>query len=255
MDKFIPATHPVLAQSVSAKKIIFDALNQKQKDGSWRHPYSSKELQEPVAIYPTELTQIAVLNNNTNTYIMSFKDIAALVSVDREKYLSKEDLFHAVGMRVGILRADAARPIQTADVQTFVNRIQFPAVAGFNPEHLEAAFQARLSFQRDRETVIADYPTNDNQRVPEMQPGLVHSTFNATFPAAIADAQVLKPARLGLDGYCTMPVETLMFGNARNEWKIELPTPPAPQWAGVAPAIHYIVLQLRGIIMEKVIAA
>lgn len=172
------------------------------------------------------------LKNTTGSYVFPIETTSGQGIMERK--LDRNDLFVITGLGIFLLAETEATP-GAGVLQTYPNQIVFPAAAGFNPDHLEAIYNGKLSLKIQSKVNIEGMSMQHFRVVPETQQSAATNKSQFSIERAAYQLGTL----INLKG--TMNVEV----------KVEFNTFNAMQIAAVAAGVkHKIVFHPFGYLIK-----
>lgn len=172
------------------------------------------------------------LKNTTGSYVFPIETTSGQGIMERK--LDRNDLFVVTGLMIALLAEADATP-GAGVLQTYPNQIVFPAAAGFNPDHLEAIYNGKLSLKIQSKVNIEGMSMQHFRYVPETQQSAATNKSEYSVDKAAYPLGTL----INLKG--TMNVEV----------KVEFNTFNAMQIASVAAGVkHKIVFHPFGYLIK-----
>ncbi len=185
-----------------------------------------------LVVSPGFLRVETVLKNSTGSYKFDIKDTSGYIATENK--LDRNDLFVVTDLGVYLLREDITK-IGASVLQPYVNEIEFAAVAGFNPSHLEAIYNGKFTLKIASRVNIEGLSMQSFRRIPQTQAG---ATTKPQFD--IEESSFSIPSLLHLKG--TMD----------SEIKVEFPTFDAMQIQAVTAGInHKLVFHPYGFLIKN----
>lgn len=144
------------------------------------------------------------LKNSTGSYRFDIKDTSGFIVTENK--LDRNDLFVITDLGMYLLREDSTK-VGVSVLQSYPNELEFAAVAGFTPAHLEAIYNGKFSLKIGSRVNIESLSLQNFRRIPQTQQSATVKT-----QYSVKEATYALPSLLFLKG--SMDVEA----------KIEFPT-------------------------------
>jgi hypothetical protein len=106
------------------------------------------------------------LKNSTGTYLFPIETTSG--GLPTEQKLDRNDLFVVTALGIFLLREDSTK-LGVDVLQSYPNKIVFPAAAGFNPDHLEAIYNGKFQLKIQSKVNIEAMSMHAFRVIPETQ--------------------------------------------------------------------------------------